>query len=121
MKVSMVEVTRPERRRAERFVPRETVRVDLEFEQGVVARGVIADISECGACVTTEAMATLHGKTVLMQLTFTGEPQAVLATSRIVWTSDGGRLPVRYGLEWTHVGPQRARLQRLIGRLAAAV
>jgi len=115
----MVEVPGRERRRAKRLVPRETVRVDLEFEQGAVAHGVIADISEGGACVATEAIATLHGDTVLMHMTFAGEPQAVRATGRIVWMSDGER-PIRCGLEWTHVGPQRARLQRLLGGLAAA-
>jgi hypothetical protein len=120
MKAVMVEIPRPERRRARRLVPRETVRVDLEFDQGTVAHGVIADISEGGACVATEGMAACHGDTVLMHLTFGGDPQTVLATGRIVWISDRKR-PIRYGLEWTHLGPQRARLQRLLGGMTAAV
>ena len=116
----MVEAPERERRRAGRFVPRETVRVALEFEQGVIA-GVIADISEYGACVATHDGPPLRGETVLMHLSFTGEAQPVPATGRIVWMSESGGLPLRYGLEWTHVGPQRARLQRLIGGLTGSV
>lgn len=115
----MVEAAYSERRRSARFVPREPVRVDLEFEEGPVAHGLVADISEGGACVTSEGAPALDGATVLVSLTFAGESQPLPATGRIVWTASRERTS-RCGLEWTHVGPHRARLQRLIGTLSAA-
>jgi hypothetical protein len=113
----MVGAAHSERRRSARLVPREPVRVDLEFEDGPIAHGVVADISEGGACVTAETTAALDGATVLVSLRFASEPQPVPATGRIVWTASRERA-LRCGLEWTHVGPHRARLQRLIGTLA---
>ncbi len=47
------------------------------------------------------------GDEVILWLNFARPRQPVPATGRIVWTSGGWGRP-RYGIQWTHEGPQRS-------------
>ena len=44
---------------------------------------------------------------MILWLSFTRPRQPVPATGRVVWTGGAWDQP-RYGLEWTHEGPQRS-------------
>lgn len=112
----MTEEPRPERRRAARIVPREPVTAAVEGASGPVASGMVADVSEDGACVRTDGEFGV-GDAVLVRLGFDREPQPVPATGRVVWKRPNGA-GLRYGLQWNHVGPQRARLGLLLETLA---
>jgi Tfp pilus assembly protein PilZ len=109
----MVEKQSPERRRARRITPANPVTVAIENGRGPVSYGVVADISERGACVWTDGSFGV-GDEVVVQLRFSQEPVAVPATGSVVWRGGSSKGTVRYGLQWTHTGPQHARLGRLI-------
>ncbi len=87
----------------------------MESADGAMAYGVIADVSQGGACVRTDAELGV-GDAVLVRLSFAREPQPVPATSRVVWKANEGGGTRRYGLRWNHVGPQRVRLGLLIDK-----
>src|SRR5262245_39595591 len=95
-----------ERRRAARVVPPEPVTVTLENSHGV-AYGIIANISETGACVRTD-LAFAPGEELLVGLNFPREAQPVSATGRVVWASGApkeGNGSLRHGVQWTYDGP----------------
>ena len=109
-----------ERRSATRVVPSEPVMVALENGEGPVARGVVANISETGACVRTD-IGFPPGDELLLQLDFPREKLPVTATGRVVWqrgTSGESGGGLGHGLRWTYDGPHRARLRLLIRAMA---
>jgi hypothetical protein len=103
-----------DKRTTVRFVPRRTVTALLEDQDLVpVALARVADISEGGVCLWTDA-ALRAGDLVILQLSFPEELRPFQAAGRVVWTRDEvghGQC----GVAWaTTVGPQHARLAVLI-------
>ena len=104
-----------ERRRAGRVIPAQPVKIAIESETSPPANGVVADISEGGACVCTDASLSV-GEGVLLRLS-TARQEQLPAAARVVWKAGNGGGSRRYGIEWTHTGPPRVRLRLLIGTL----
>ena len=101
-------------RAAVRVIPRSAVTVAIENPSYPVAYGVVANISDVGACVWTNSAFGV-GENVVLRLSFPREPQPLQAAGRIVWEDpprdDKGAL--RLGLQWSHAtGPAHARLMR---------
>jgi Tfp pilus assembly protein PilZ len=81
-----------------------------------MAYGVVANISEVGACVWTNGAFPV-GESIVLRLSFPREPQPLQAAGRVVWEDarrdDSGAL--RLGLAWSHTtGPAHGRLRQLI-------
>jgi Tfp pilus assembly protein PilZ len=105
--------------RSVRVVPHKAITVAIEGPRRARCYGVVANISEGGACLLTDASLPL-GESVVLELSFFREPKVVPATGRVVWRSgsqDSGA--VRYGLKWAPASGDD-RLRELI-RQAAAV
>jgi Tfp pilus assembly protein PilZ len=105
------------RERTRRIVPQKAITVAIEGARSGRSYGVIANISEGGACVLTDARIPL-GQSLSLELSFFREPQVVAAAGHVIWTSgnrDSGAL--RYGLEWAP-GSGDERLKDLIERAA---
>lgn len=105
-------------RGAVRVVPGTAVTVVVETQGIPLAYGVVANISEQGACVWTNGRFKV-GERVSLRLSFAREPQPFEANARVVWgeaPTEGG-YALRYGLEW---GPtpetEQSRLKTLIDR-----
>ncbi len=101
-----------EKRRWERHVPAHPVRVAAETEAIAAATGEALNLSDGGACLALQSGDLSVGDEVILLLTFAGPAFAgprrpVPATGRIVWSGGGWGRP-RYGVEWTHRGPQRS-------------
>lgn len=94
------------RRRFEREPPRHTVQVTAECEGAAFALGEALNLSSGGACLALQSKDLAVGDEVILWLNFARPRQPVPATGRIVWTSGGWGRP-RYGVQWTHQGPQR--------------
>jgi len=95
-----------EHRRHERRVPARTVKVAAEAEfRG--ARGEARNLSAGGACLALDGEFVV-GDELILWLIFAHGRHPVPATGRVVWTSMRFWGRPRYGLEWTHEGPQRA-------------
>ena len=104
------------RERARRVVPQKAITVAIEAPRRDRSYGVVANISQGGACVLTDASLPL-GASLELELSFFRELQVVPAAGRIVWTSgnrDSGAL--RYGLQWA--GGEDERLRSLIEQAA---
>jgi hypothetical protein len=103
-----------DKRNTVRFVPRRAVTALLEDQDLVpVALARVADISEGGVCLWTDA--ELHtGDLLILQLSFPQELRPFQAAGRVVWTrGDVGQS--QCGVAWaTTAGPQHARLSILI-------
>jgi len=103
--------TGTQHRRWERRVPAHPVRVAAETEAIAGATGEALNLSDGGACLALQTSDLRVGDEVILLLTFAGPtfagPRRPLpATGRIVWAGGGWGRP-RYGVEWTHQGPQR--------------
>jgi len=101
-----------EKRRWERHVPAHAVRVAAETVAIAAATGEALNLSDGGACLALQSGDLSVGDEVILLLTFAGPafagPRRPLpATARIVWAGGGWGRP-RYGVEWTHQGPQRS-------------
>jgi Tfp pilus assembly protein PilZ len=99
-----------------RHVPIQPVSVAIESQPRGTAYGVVADISEGGACVWTDAPLAI-GQSLDLALTFPPEPQPVAAHGRVVWSAGPPAVSSpRCGLQWaTAESPEaRERLRRLI-------
>jgi len=94
-------------RRTERLEPVHVVQVTAESEFTALALGEALNLSDGGACVALQSKDLEVGEEVILWLNFALPRQPVPATGRIVWTSGGWGRP-RYGIQWTHEGPQRA-------------
>jgi hypothetical protein len=95
------------RRRFERSEPAHVVQVTAESEGASRSLGEVLNLSAGGACLALHARDLAVGDEVILWLRFARPRQPVPATGRVVWTSGGWGRP-RYGVEWTHVGPQRS-------------
>jgi hypothetical protein len=89
------------------------VRVAAETETVAGITGEALDLSEGGACLAFPAADFAVGDDVIVWLRFTRPDPPVPATGRIVWAG-GGRGRPRYGVQWTHRGPQRSWIGWLI-------
>jgi Tfp pilus assembly protein PilZ len=104
------------KRNALRLIPRSAVTVVIENQGLPRAFGVIANISDAGACIWTTG-AFQVGESLVLRLTFAREAQPFQAAGRVVWGDAGrnGGAALCYGLEWAHrSGPHHARLKGLI-------
>lgn len=98
-------------RRAPRVRPRSAVTAAIEGLDDSFAFGVVANISEGGACIHTDR--TLHaGGPLTVQLSFSGQDQPLPLECRVVWWSEAPGSTYRYGLQWTH--PAGTYLRKLI-------
>jgi hypothetical protein len=102
------------KRQWERRIPPHTVRVAAETERFASIAGEAVDISEGGACLAFPTADFAVGDEVIVWLRFERPGQPVPATGRIVWAGAGRGRP-RYGVQWTHRGPQRSWIGWLIG------
>ena len=99
-----------------RVNPRTPVRVEIGKPGQPTSLGVVANISDHGACVVTDGRFPI-GESLVLQLVFSPDTQPFQAAGRVVWMRTGGEQPgaQRYGLQWAHrTGPQHARLRELI-------
>lgn len=94
------------RRRFERRVPAHAVQVAAEAEAICRASGEALNLSDGGACLALQTGDLSVGNEVILWFSFARPPHPVTATGRVVWTGRSWGRP-RYGIEWTHQGPQR--------------
>ena len=112
-------------RRAVRVVPRRAITVavaDDGFAYGTGltrAYGVVANISETGACLLTNGVFGV-GERLSLQLSFAREPVPFETTGRVVWTgATQDRGVLRYGLQFGDAAsPTREQLRSLIASSA---
>jgi hypothetical protein len=99
------------RRSGVRIVPRSPITVAIEEDSVLTAYGAVANISEAGACIWTDADLDA-GDGVILRLSFPRGSQPLLARGVVIWR-DGGRGPRRLGLRWTdESAARRRRLER---------
>jgi Tfp pilus assembly protein PilZ len=107
-------------RGAVRITPRAAITVVIEDEGYGQAYGVVANISEAGACVWTNGRFSI-GDNLVVRLSFVREPQPFQTSGQVVW---GDPTPerdtaTRYGLKWAPVpAPEHERLRSLISASA---
>jgi hypothetical protein len=102
-------------RGAVRIVPRSPITVALQKSGAPYAYGVVANISEAGACLWTDA--TLDpGTSLNLRLSFPRGSQPLDADGVVVWGEPRGEARARrYGLEWKdQSAPRHARLKGII-------
>jgi hypothetical protein len=113
-------MTDTDKRRAVRIVPRRAITVAIDDHGVPRAYGVVANISETGACLLTNG-AFRVGERLTIQLSFAREPVPLETEGDVVWsgsTQDRGVL--RYGLQWAEASsPVREHLKTLISGSAA--
>ena len=109
-------------RRSVRVIPnpKTPITVAIEDEGLRTAYGVVANISEGGACVLTDGRFEV-GRNIGLQLSFAREPQPLDAHGVVVWGGPvraGTEGMLRYGVMWTEAQPPaiRDRLRTLITR-----
>lgn len=103
-------------RGAPRLIPRQPVSVEIDSDAISGMRGILANVSERGACVWAGGEFAA-GEALVLRLGFTGEKQPFQAAGRVVWVDASGNQEGlrRCGLRWAHtVGPQHERLRTLI-------
>ncbi len=100
-------------RGAVRIVPKKPITFAVE-EGGVPkAYGVVANISEAGACVWTDA-ALDPGGAVNLHLSFPSGSQPLQAEGVVAWVNAAVETR-RYGLRWTDPSEaRRARVKRIL-------
>lgn len=106
-------------RASDRFVPRRSVTVAFESQRNPMAYGVVANLSQGGACIWTDASIDV-GQSLQLALSFAREAEPVPTQGRVVWTNPvsntRGR---RCGLEWEPApGSDGVRLKQLIAASA---
>ena len=101
------------KRQTARVVPGRPVFVAMEGSRGPVGRGLVSNISSGGACLAL-AGAFDVGDDVILRLSFFQQATPVAATARVVWAGAAPRGGTRFGVTWTHAGPQRLRLESMI-------
>jgi hypothetical protein len=102
-------------RSAVRVVPRNPITVALQEAGSPFAYGVVANISDGGACIWTNAELRA-GRRVSLRLSFMRGSQPLDEEGVVVWgapqAAGGG---VRYGLQWSDQTPDgKRRLSRMI-------
>ena len=93
-------------RLTERLVPTHPVHIEAEAATIAPIRGEARDLSDGGACLALDADLAV-GDELIMRLLFDAHDNPVAATGKVVWAVSGGRSRGRYGIRWTHSGPQR--------------
>ena len=101
------------RRRWERLAPAHPVAVAAEAEGAAVVSGEALNLSSGGACLALQTPDLSVGDEVILWMRFAQRVQPGPATGRIVWSGGRWGRP-RYGVEWTHVGPQRTWIGWLV-------
>jgi hypothetical protein len=96
----------PSRRRFDRRLPAHAVRVTAETEGVYSGGGEAVNLSDGGACLALQTSDLSVGDELILSFQFAHPPHPVTATGRVVWAGRGRGRP-RYGIEWTHQGPQR--------------
>jgi Tfp pilus assembly protein PilZ len=99
-----------------RVIPRNAITVVIENQGVPFAYGVVANISEAGACVWTNGRFQV-GESIVMRLSFAREPQPFQAAGVVVWADapPAKEADVRYGLQFVLVPPPvKERLRGLI-------
>lgn len=97
-------------RKAPRVRPRWAVTAAIgELDQ--LAFGVVANISEGGACICTDRVLRVGGPLVV-QLSFNGQDEPVPLDCHVVWCGEAPGSTYRYGVQWVH--PAGSQLRRLI-------
>lgn len=71
-----------------------------------VVSGEALNLSDGGACLALQTPDLSVGDELILSMRFASCGHPVSATGRIVWAAGGWGRP-RYGVEWTHRGPQR--------------
>jgi len=107
-------------RSAVRVTPRSAVTVAIEAQDQPPARGVVADISESGACLWTKGTYAV-GESLVLRLSFPREPRPLQAAGRVVWETStrDEKGAMRLGLAWSHTtGPAHLHLKELIAGAA---
>jgi PilZ domain len=93
-------------RRFERRAPAHAVRVAAEAEAINRTSGEALNLSDGGACLALQTGDLSVGDEVMLWFSFAKPAHLVTATGRVVWAGRSWGRP-RYGIEWTHQGPQR--------------
>ena len=97
-------------RKTARVRPRSAVPAPIdEFDR--FAFGIVADISEGGACIYTDHEFPI-GEALHVQLSFSGEEQPVPLDCYVIWCALQPDDTYRYGLQWVY--PAGSELRRLI-------
>ncbi len=108
-------------RATERFKPLKAITVAVECEDGLPAGfGVVADISEGGACVITD-VGLYVGANVRLALSFPNHRTPISTPGKLCWIEqDPGSTNIRYGMQF-EPGPwtDTDRLKALIADHAA--
>ena len=94
------------KRRFERLSPAHPVRIAAETETIAPVSGEAVNLSDGGACLALQTPDLGVGDELILWMHFAQRIHPVPATGRIVWAGGGWGRP-RYGVEWTHLGPQR--------------
>jgi Tfp pilus assembly protein PilZ len=101
-------------RASARFVPRRSVTVAFEGRDRPRAYGVVANLSEGGACVWSDAH-LVPGEQVTLAVSFARASRPVPTAARVVWTGPGSKPGAnRYGVEWDDATPELQQLRKLI-------
>jgi Tfp pilus assembly protein PilZ len=105
-------------RSSTRVVPKDPVTLAVEDRGQPIAYGVVANISERGACVLTDGSFEV-GDALTFALSFPREQRPVQAPARVVWQKREDSRLVRCGLRFELPTTQgAARLVTLIQRVA---
>jgi hypothetical protein len=89
--------------------------VAAESEVVAGAGGEALNLSDGGACLALQTGDLSVGDEVILWLRFARVGQPVPATGRVVWAGGGWWGRPRYGIQWTHEGPQRSWIGWLAG------
>jgi Tfp pilus assembly protein PilZ len=101
-------------REAVRIVPRSPITVAIQDGGVPYAYGVVANISEGGACIWTD-VSLEPGRDVSLRLSFPRGSQPLDARGLVVWCEPRDGESRRYGLQWRDRSPARtARLKTVI-------
>jgi Tfp pilus assembly protein PilZ len=102
-------------RGAVRIVPRSPITVAIQDGGVPYAYGVVANISESGACIWTDAGLD-PGTTLSLRLSFPRRSQPLDAEGVVVWGEPRGSSRTRrYGLQWKdQSSPRLVRLKGII-------
>ena len=94
--------------------PAESARVWIEDGRGSIARGLVEVISEDRAFIRLSEGAELgSGDDVAVRLSFDRSSPTLAATARVLSVRPEGET-WECEIEWTHTGPERARLASLV-------
>lgn len=86
----------------------------LEDDRGSIARGVVTLLSKDGAHIRlAEAGSIEPGDEVDVRLSLDRATPSVAGTGTVLWTQEADDA-IECEIEWTHSGPDRAQLEKLV-------